>query len=115
METFAPVFPVGDLAASLAHYASLGFTTSEYRGDSSAGGYGFARRDAVELHLGTVPAGRTTTPATAYLFVDDADALAAEWREAGADIHPPEDTPWGKREGVLIDLDGNVIRFGSPL
>ena len=53
--------------------------------------------------------------ATAYLFVDDADGLAAEWREAGADVRSPEDTPWGKREGVTIDPDGNIIRFGSPL
>ena len=115
MHKFAPAFPVSDLAASLAHYARLGFTTSEYTGDSAAGGYGFARRDAVELHLGTVPAGRTTAPTTAYLFVDDADALAAEWREAGADVRSPEDTPWAKREGVMIDPDGNIIRFGSPL
>jgi len=47
--------------------------------------------------------------------VDDADGLAAEWREAGADVRSPEDTPWGKREGVMIDPDGNIIRFGSPL
>lgn len=115
MQRFAPAFPVSDLVASLAHYERLGFTTSEYTGDGAAGGYGFARRDAVELHLGTVPTGRTTSPATAYLFVDDADALAAEWREAGADVGSPEDTPWGKREGVMIDPDGNIIRFGSPL
>ena len=115
MHKFAPVFPVSDLAASLAHYARLGFTTSEYSGDSAAGGYGFARRDAVELHLGTVPTGRKTSPATAYLFVDDADALAAEWLQAGADVRSPEDTPWGKREGAMVDVDGNIIRFGSPL
>ena len=115
MQRFAPIFPVSDLAASLAYYARLGFTTSEYTGESAAGGYGFARRDGVELHLGTVPTGRTTSPTTAYLFVDDADALAAEWREAGADIRSPEDTPWGQREGVMIDPDGNMIRFGSPL
>jgi uncharacterized glyoxalase superfamily protein PhnB len=115
MQRFAPVFPVSDLAASVAHYARLGFTTSEYTGDGAASGYGFARRDTVELHLGTVPDGRTTSPATAYLHVDDADALAAEWRDAGADVRSPEDTPWGRREGVLIDPDGNIIRFGSPL
>ena len=115
LQGFAPIFPVSDLPASLAHYARLGFATSEYTGGGAAGGYGFARRDAVELHLGTVPAGRRTAPATAYLFVDDADALAAEWRTAGADVRSPEDTPWGRREGVLIDPDGNIIRFGSPL
>jgi catechol 2,3-dioxygenase-like lactoylglutathione lyase family enzyme len=115
LRTFAPIFPVSDLATSLAYYARLGFATSEYTGDSAAGGYGFARRDGVELQLGTVPAGRTTSPTTAYLYVDDADALAAEWRETGADVRAPEDTPWGQREGVVIDPDANIIRFGSPL
>src|SRR5438128_111798 len=91
MRKFAPAFPVSALAASLAHYARLGFTTSEYTGDSAAGGYGFARRDGVELQLGTVSSGRTATPTTAYLYVDDADALAAEWRETAADVRPPED------------------------
>jgi len=95
MRKFAPAFPVSDLPASLAHYR-LGFTTSEYSGDSAAGGYGFARRDGVELQLGTVPTRRTTSPTTAYLYVDDADALAAEWHETGADVRTPEDTPWGR-------------------
>ncbi len=66
MQRFAPTFPVSDLAASLAHYARLGFTTSEYTVESSSGGYGFARRDTVELHPGTVPTGRTASPTTAY-------------------------------------------------
>jgi catechol 2,3-dioxygenase-like lactoylglutathione lyase family enzyme len=115
MRKFAPAFPVSDLTASLGHYARLGFTTSEYTGDGAAGGYAFARRDGVELQLGTVPTGRALSPSTAYLYVDDADALAAEWRQTGADVRSPEDTPWGQREGVMIDPDGNVIRFGSPL
>jgi uncharacterized glyoxalase superfamily protein PhnB len=51
----------------------------------------------------------------AYLWVDDADALAREWAATGADVRPPEDTEWGQHEGVLIDPDGNIIRFGSPL
>jgi uncharacterized glyoxalase superfamily protein PhnB len=62
-----------------------------------------------------VPIGRTTSPTTAYLYVDDADALAAERRKTGADVRSPEDTPLGQREGVMIDPDGNIIRFGSPL
>ena len=52
---------------------------------------------------------------SAYLFVDDADALAAQWSLAGAEVHPPQDTEWGKHEGALVDPDGNVIRFGSPI
>ena len=36
-------------------------------------------------------------------------------RDLDADMRLPEDTEWGQREGVLVDPDGNVIRFGSPM
>src|SRR5207248_7246046 len=106
MRKFAPAFSVSDLAVSFAHYACLGFTTSECTGDSAAGGYGFARRDGVELQLGTVPTGRTASPTTAYLYVADADALAGEWRETGAGVRSREDSPSGQGEGVAIAPDG---------
>lgn len=38
-----------------------------------------------------------------------------KWRSAGADVRAPEDTEWHQHEGVVIDPDGNVIRFGSPM
>ena len=115
MATFtriSPIFPTRDLDAALAHYARLGFATREYGG----GGYGFVARDGVEIHIGTVSDGNlATSRATAYLYVDDADELADEWRADGGNVRTPEDTEWGQHEGVLIDLDGNIIRFGSPL
>ncbi len=79
------------------------------------GGYGFATLDQVEIHLGVVPPSKASTPASAYLFVDDADELAQAWRASGADVRVPVDTEWGMHEGVVIDPDGNVIRFGSPM
>jgi predicted enzyme related to lactoylglutathione lyase len=106
----APILGVRDVAAALAHYERLGFATRAYDGAE----YGFATRDGVELHLGGVPQGSDWTRTTVYLYVEDADHLAAEWRAAGADVHGPEDTEWGQHEGALVDLDGNVIRFGSP-
>jgi hypothetical protein len=112
LKRIAPIFPVSDLRASLEHYQRLGFATRTYKEDV---GYGFASLDHVEIHLGVVPGGKTTTPASAYLFVDDADQLARRWSSAGANVRPPEDTEWGQHEGVLIDPDGNVIRFGSPI
>ena len=78
------------------------------------GGYGFATRDAVEIHLGVVHTD-DHHPTSAYLFVTDADHLAAQWRAAGVELHLPQDTEWGQREGAVVDPDGNVIRFGSPL
>jgi catechol 2,3-dioxygenase-like lactoylglutathione lyase family enzyme len=106
----APIFAVSDLEAALAHYRRLGFMTSTYEG----GGYGFAVRDGAEIHLGVVDEAARRR-GSAYLFVPDADALAAEWSASGVELHPPVDTEWGRREGAVVDPDGNVIRFGSPL
>jgi hypothetical protein len=110
--SIAPIFGVRDVEAALAHYRRLGFKTREYSG----GGYGFAARDGVEIHLGLISEpGARTARSSAYLTVGDADALAGEWVAAGVEIHPPEDTEWGMREGAHVDPDDNVIRFGSPL
>jgi catechol 2,3-dioxygenase-like lactoylglutathione lyase family enzyme len=112
MKRAAPILPVRDLSVSLAFYERLGFATREYHG----GGYGFAKRDRAEIHLGVVPGNRPSGAGhSAYLWVDDADALAREWRTAGLDVNMPEDTEWGQHEGAVVDPDGNVLRFGSPL
>jgi len=109
-ERVAPVFAVHDLERALAFYASLGFGVRTYAG----GGYGFVSRDGVEIHVGEV-GDVDRRAATAYVFVGDAEAVAAEWRASGAEVHGPQDTEWGRREGAVVDPDGNVIRFGSPL
>jgi hypothetical protein len=106
----APIFAIRDLEVATAHYRRMGFATRLYRG----GGYGFATRDGLELHLGVVPEGDSRVSA-AYLFVDDADELAREWLAAGLEVHLPEGTEWGQHEGAIVDPDGNVIRFGSPM
>ena len=107
----APIFPVRDVAAALAFYERLGFVTRTFH----EGGCGYATADGVEIHLGAIPADRRTTPASAYLFVDDANEVAARWVAAGIDVAGPEDTSWERREGAIVDPDGNIIRFGSAL
>jgi uncharacterized glyoxalase superfamily protein PhnB len=108
----SPILPVRDVAAAVSFYASLGFTTRAYNGGHD---YGFVTWGDVEIHLGSVGADAQHSSASIYLFVDDADELARTWRGAGADVRPPQNTEWGKREGVVVDPDGNVIRFGSPV
>ncbi len=65
------------MAAALAHYAALGFSTFGYEG---GGDYGFANRDGVSLHLALDP---DHDPGTTYLSVRDADALYEEWSKPG--------------------------------
>ncbi|HUC05746.1 MAG TPA: hypothetical protein VL961_10125, partial [Acidimicrobiales bacterium] len=114
MRTFSPLFPVRDLRAALDHYAALGFKTAAYEEGAD---YGFADRDAVSLHLTSVPPGETIHPAEAYLLVRDADALFEEWSglDVSGETRPVGPMPYGLREGSHVDGDGNVIRFGSPM
>ena len=57
-----------------------------------------------------------TERGAAYLGVDDADALHAEWRAAAvgetSDLFDPGFGVW---EAAHTDVDGNVLRFGSPV
>jgi hypothetical protein len=110
LQRIAPIFAVHDLDAAMEHYQRLGFTVRAYAG----GGYGFASWEGVEIHLGVEPDDDRRT-GSAYLFVDDADDLAATWRSAGVAVHSPQDTEWGQHEGAVVDPDGNIIRFGSPM
>ena len=52
----------------------------------------------------------------AYLGVDDAQALHAEWRAAGVGLTTDLFDPgFGVWEAAHTDPDGNLMRFGSPL
>lgn len=113
MARLAAVLPVRDLADALEHYRLLGFTASAYSG----GGYGYAERDGLNVHFRVVPdLEPAQTTSAIYLYVDDADTLFSEWRSAGVSgqFFEPRDTEYGLREGAHIDLDGNLLRFGSP-
>ena len=109
----ASVLVTADVVRALAHYARLGFAVRAYEG----GGYGYATRDGVDLHLAEVahldPA---TTTSCVYLYVDDAAALHAEWAAAGVEgrFLPPQATDYGLLEGAHVDADGNLLRYGSP-
>ncbi len=86
LQNVAPIFPTADMDAMRAHYEALGFTVHVH-----GSGYGTASRDGIRIHFKLVPG---LTPGTergaAYLAVDDADALHAEWRAAarGRDLGP---------------------------
>jgi uncharacterized glyoxalase superfamily protein PhnB len=118
MSRAAPILPVRDMTAALAHYRKLGFDVQAYGAPGDANPeYGFARRGAVELHLSRSPDhDPKTTASCCYLYVDDADALHAEWQAANAAgrLRPPHDTPYGLREFGHVDPEGDLLRIGSP-
>ena len=111
----SPVLPTLDVPAALARYELLGFAVSVYDGGDF---YGYARRGDVSLHLSKVDhIDPRTTQVSIYLYVDDADALHAEWSQGGVEgrFHEPSDTDYGLREGAYVDPDGNLLRYGSWL
>jgi catechol 2,3-dioxygenase-like lactoylglutathione lyase family enzyme len=50
-------------------------------------------------------------PVVCSVFVDDVDAV---YERGGEIVSELEQKPWGLREFSLRDLDGNVLRIGSP-
>jgi len=121
----ASIFPVRDLAVSLAFYQRLGFRTESY--DS---GYGFARRERLRLHLSAVPElDPLANRSAVYVYTSVVDALHAEWlrcglrviaadsevadEQAGQISEAVEAKPWGVREFTILDPDLNELRFGE--
>lgn len=112
--TIAPVLLVRDLTRAMDHFTRLGFDVTE----SEGGGYAFAKRDEVWVHLESAPdLGPGAEGSSCYLYVADADEVHAEWRASGAlgVLMPPHDTEYGLREFAHFDPDGNLIRVGSWL
>ena len=123
LQHVAPILPTADPEAMRAHYEALGFEVHVHQG-----GYATATRDGIRIHFKHVPALGGAThhaeadsepgegPGALYLAVDDAAELHAEWCAAGVgetgDLFDPG---FGVHEAAHTDVDGNLLRFGSPL
>jgi len=80
--------------------------------------YGFVKWGSVEIHLRRyAELDPKTNTSVCYLYVNDAQALYAQWSAAGVEgrLHPPSDTPYGLREFGYADPDENLLRIGSTL
>jgi catechol 2,3-dioxygenase-like lactoylglutathione lyase family enzyme len=104
----SPILLSTDLDRSCDYYKGLGFDlVGRYDG------YLVLHADGVELHLSTRTAGQA--PGDAFVHVRDAGALWKRLKHDGVTgLGPVEDQPWGIREFVATDPDGNRIRLGSP-
>jgi len=98
---------VANIRASIDYYVNaLGF-----RHDWGDAGFASVSRDRCHLFLCENDQGHKGT--WAWIGVEDAEALTAEFRQRGAKIrHPPTNYPWAY-EMQVEDPDGNVLRFGS--
>lgn len=118
----APVLLVSDVMASAHHYRdAMGFTCEGFYGEPTS--FAILERDGLRLML------QQSDPANikphwkiasgiwnVYFWVEDADALYAEFVARGAKIdYPPGNQPYGCREFGTQDLDGYDIGFGQIL
>ena len=80
-------------------------------------GYGIVNRDDIGIHFWRCDNKIFPENTSCYVYVQDVDSLYTEYQKAGV-IHPNgplEDKPWGVREFSILDLYGNLIRFGELL
>jgi uncharacterized glyoxalase superfamily protein PhnB len=117
----APQFFTRDLPATLAYYGEkLGFDCVGTWQDPPV--YAIVARDGHRIHF------RCAEPPTpnpgkyddelldAYLLIDDADRLYAEYAARGVEFRRAlENTPWHSREFVVKDCDGRLLAFGASL
>lgn len=70
-------------------------------------------RDGLSLFL-TEHTGDCEVGGAAYIVLDDVDAFYREIVARGVPVRePPEEAPWGTREMLVVDPDGNRLRFGN--
>jgi catechol 2,3-dioxygenase-like lactoylglutathione lyase family enzyme len=117
----APQFFTTDIPSTLAYYKDkLGFECVGTWMDPPV--YAIVARDRHAIHF------RCAEPPTpnpdkyadelldAYLFVEDADALYAEFAAKGVQFtRELGNTPWESREFVVKDSDGRLLAFGADV
>ena len=117
----APLFFTMDIPAMLAYYRDrLGFECLGMWQHPPV--YAIVARDRQMIHF------RCAEPPTAnpdkyraelldaYVFVEDADALYAEYAAHGVEFtRGLSNMPWRSREFVVKDCDGRLLAFGANL
>lgn len=116
-----PLFFTTDIPTTLAWYQDkLGFECLGTWFDPPV--YAIVARDRQAIHFRCAepptpnPGKYTDELLDAYLHVENADALHAEFAAKGIDFtRDLGNTPWNSREFVVKDCDGRLLAFGANL
>lgn len=114
-----PVFFTLDIPKTVAYYREkLGFDCLGTWHDPPV--YAIVARDRQAIHFRCAEPPRANPEKyeeellDAYLYVDDADALHAEYAEKGVEFaRGLGNMPWNSREFVVKDCDGRLLAFGA--
>jgi len=117
----APQFFTMNIPATLAYYNDkLGFKCLSTWQDPPV--YAIVTRDEQPIHFRYAEPSKTNPDKysdellDAYLFIEDADALYAEYAARGVEFtRGLGNTPWNSREFVVKDCDGRLLAFGANL
>lgn len=117
----APQFFTTDIQGTLAYYKEkLGFECVGTWQEPPV--YAIVARDEQAIHFRCAEPARANADKyadellDAYLQVEDADALYAEYAARGVEFtRELGNTPWDAREFVVKDCDGRLLAFGASL
>ena len=113
-ESIAPTYVVTDLERSIAYYCDvLGFEVLFINGEPPA--YAVLKRDEAHLHMFMLQEGRHQAGHShCYVTISGVDTLYAEYRSKGVKlVEELEKRPYGMKDFVIADLDGNHLGFGE--
>ena len=117
----APILLVKDVVKSADYFRDkLGFKQVELYGDPP--NFCMVSRDRFTVMLAQAPSDHANVPHwkivekmwNIYFWVDDVEAIYAEFQQSGAIIdYTLYTTPWGTKEFGVQDLDDHDIAFGQ--
>jgi uncharacterized glyoxalase superfamily protein PhnB len=123
LTAIAPFFLVADVVAAAEYYRDrLGFSIRAYFFEDPPV-FAMVARDGFTIMLSLITAGsggsnrdHKDEAIDAYLYIDDVDALYAEFQQSQATIAtPPQLRVYGMKELEVRDLDGHVLCFGEDV
>ena len=107
-----PVLASLNLDETIHFYQSFGFSQSYLDAN-----YAIVERDGIAIHFWKCKDKIHPQHTSCYIYVNEIDQLLKEIESIGA-VHPNgkiHNTDYGIREFAMLDVHGNLIRFGEKL
>jgi len=110
-----PHLEVADVARSIEFYGqAFGFAVRHSMGDPPV--HAILDKDGVTVTLARMDPPTVLSIAACFIDLEGVDELFAHCTAHGLDVRSePTDRPWGLRDLVVADPDGNLIAFGERI